>query len=166
MKHQKLKIHNLFNIPSFSCSFRATKGKTNTSARVWSMRRTSDRTLSLTSWKAPWCHWGCPGSRRKASGAADADWMATTVSVSIKTGTALKTDFMAVRWWKSGSGYFWSSLPSPIDKSRSSGFISFSSSPRSRISKNAPLFINNYDSASGHWHCRSISVRSLQSSDQ
>lgn len=30
--------------------------------------------VSLTSWKAPWCHWGCPGSRRKACG-ADSDWL-------------------------------------------------------------------------------------------
>jgi hypothetical protein len=39
----------------------------STSARVWSMRRTSARTLSSTSWKAPWCQCGCPGSRRNAS---------------------------------------------------------------------------------------------------
>ena len=41
---------------------------------MWSRRRTSDRMVSLTSWKAPWCHWGCPGSRRKACG-ADSDWL-------------------------------------------------------------------------------------------
>lgn len=32
------------------------------------MCRTSDLTLSFTSWKAPWCHCGWPGSLRKACG--------------------------------------------------------------------------------------------------
>jgi hypothetical protein len=50
----------------------------STSARVWSMRRTSARTLSSTSWKAPWCHCGCPGSRRNASRCAAADAAAAT----------------------------------------------------------------------------------------
>ena len=53
--------------------------KENTSAREWSMRRTSDRTLSLTSWKAPWCHWGWPGSLLKAWG-ADSDWVKRRLS--------------------------------------------------------------------------------------
>lgn len=50
-----------------------------TSAREWSMRRTSDRTLSLTSWKAPWCHWGWLDSLLKAWG-AESDWVKRRLS--------------------------------------------------------------------------------------
>lgn len=53
----------------------------STSARVWSMRRTSARMLPSTSWKAPWCQCGCPGSRRKASRRAADD----TTEAAVRT---------------------------------------------------------------------------------
>jgi hypothetical protein len=50
----------------------------STSARVWSMRRTSAWTLSSTLWKASWCHCGC--ARWNASRCAtDADEATATV---------------------------------------------------------------------------------------
>lgn len=73
-----------------------------TSAREWSMRRTSDRTLSRTSWKAPWCHWGWPGSRRKAWG-ADSDWNTSRLSAKTKAcniGVRFDLAAMAAARWE------------------------------------------------------------------
>jgi hypothetical protein len=62
-----------FNFDSINMR-NCVEGVKITSAREWSMRRISDRTESLTSWKALWCHWGWPGSLLKACG-ADSDWV-------------------------------------------------------------------------------------------
>lgn len=88
----------------FSSGFSVAKRKLNlnwkkkrkkislTSARECNIRRTSDRTLSRTSWNALWCHCGCPGSLLNAWGAFASDTNARKLSSATTTAYILDDD--------------------------------------------------------------------------